>query len=320
MQMKNLRLPLFGLLGLAAVGLGAVILFGHKSETPTPDEASTPAPTDNTPAPTAEPTDVDLEGLSFDENKPAPAAPTAAVAKDANGKPVAPAAGTIPGKTDPAKPATTDTAKPAATKGAVVWYELKKNETLGKVASKFGCKLADIYKLNPGLNDQTATRMQIGHKFKVADNKGVGGTPVEGATVTAPGTPATTPGATASTPAASSAPATVSANEPQEGGPEHAAPEKAASEPVKAAAKPDVTIAKTHILKRGDNYFELSRSYYGAVSYWRVIRDANPNWDPFKFEEGTVIDIPALRQGGTDAAPTTVERNAASNVIPPLKK
>ncbi len=63
----------------------------------------------------------------------------------------------------PAKPE--PVAKPAA--GGVIDYTIKAGDMISKIASAHGCKTTDIYKLNPGLDASTASKIKVGQVIKV---------------------------------------------------------------------------------------------------------------------------------------------------------
>lgn len=56
-------------------------------------------------------------------------------------------------------------AKPAA--GGVVDYTIKAGDMISKIATAHGCKATDIYKLNPGLDASTASKIKVGQVIKV---------------------------------------------------------------------------------------------------------------------------------------------------------
>jgi hypothetical protein len=86
-----------------------------------------------------------------------------------------------------------------------------------------------------------------------------------------------------------------------------------------APAEPDWSTARKHILKHGDNYFDLANKYYGAISFWRHIRDANPQWKVMDTQPGMEIVIPALKPEEVSRPALPKAPTSANSIIPPRK-
>jgi LysM repeat protein len=51
--------------------------------------------------------------------------------------------------------------------GGVIDYTIQPGDMISKLASKYGCKAEDIYKLNDGLNKDTASKIRVGQTIKI---------------------------------------------------------------------------------------------------------------------------------------------------------
>lgn len=303
---KYLRPALYGLFGLAVIGVGATFLFTGGSEpepeNPVPVAGGTDVPDAETMAPEDEydttfggeaTADTSAETAPLDLNaRPAPAAAEAAPA------PVAVPAGP-----------------------RVVSYKLRPKDVLSKVATKFGCKLDDIYRLNTGINDKNAHKVRAGQKIMVLNVKNV----TDGIEEIAPAN-GTTATVSNSGSGGEVSPAVEFTGDPtRPAGAAVAAPEIEPLPPTPAAketeqpTEPDWSTARKHVLKHGDNYFDLSQRYYGAYSFWRHIRDANPQWKVMDTQPGMEIIIPALKPEEASRPALPKAPNASSSIIPPRK-
>lgn len=73
----------------------------------------------------------------------------------------------------PVKPAEQPKVEPPKeTKPAIIDYKIQSGDMIAKIAKKFGCKVEDIYKLNEGLNAQTASKIRVGQVIKVPNGPG----------------------------------------------------------------------------------------------------------------------------------------------------
>lgn len=134
--------------GLVLVGLLAAVLF-------TPGDTDTPEETSQT----SDVTPVEAKGvemknvLDYKLDVPPITPPT----------PVTP----VPVKPDP-KPIVAPTPTPAPkAEGGIIEYTIQPGDMISKLASKYGCKAEDIYKLNDGLNKETASKIRVGQKIKI---------------------------------------------------------------------------------------------------------------------------------------------------------
>ncbi|CAG0989289.1 hypothetical protein PLCT2_02376 [Planctomycetaceae bacterium] len=74
---------------------------------------------------------------------------------------------------EPAKPVEQPKAEqPKETKPAIIEYKVQSGDMLAKIAKKYGCKVEDIYKLNEGLNAQTANKIRVGQVIRVPNGPG----------------------------------------------------------------------------------------------------------------------------------------------------
>lgn len=51
--------------------------------------------------------------------------------------------------------------------------------------------------------------------------------------------------------------------------------------------------ATSHVLVKGDTYWDLAVSYYGKGTMWKKIGDANPDYEPRRLPIGAAVTIPA---------------------------
>jgi len=51
--------------------------------------------------------------------------------------------------------------------GGVIEYKIQAGDMISKLATKYGCKVEDIYKLNDGLNKDTASKIRVGQVVKI---------------------------------------------------------------------------------------------------------------------------------------------------------
>jgi LysM repeat protein len=80
---------------------------------------------------------------------------------------------TLTPPSEPAKPVDQPKAEqPKETKPAIVDYKIQSGDMLSKIAKKYGCKVEDIYKLNEGLNAQTANKIRVGQVIRVPNGPG----------------------------------------------------------------------------------------------------------------------------------------------------
>lgn len=304
---KYLRPALYGLFGLAVIGVGATFLFTGGGSEPEP------AP----PGPVADGTNASDAGTTAPEDEydttfggeATVDAGTETAPLDLNARPAPTAAEVVPA------PA----AVPAGPR--VVSYKLRPNDVLSRVATKFGCKLDDIYRLNTGINDKNAHKVRAGQKIMVLNVKNV----TDGIEEIAPANGNT---ATVSNNGSGGdvSPAVEFTGDPtRPAGAEVAAPEIEPLPPTPAVketqqpAAPDWSTARKHTLKHGDNYFDLSQRYYGAYSFWRHIRDANPQWKVMDTQPGMEIIIPALKPEEASRPALPNAPTASSSIIPPRK-
>ncbi len=74
---------------------------------------------------------------------------------------------------EPAKPVEQPKAEqPKETKPTIIEYKVQSGDMLAKIAKKYGCKVEDIYKLNEGLNAQTANKIRVGQVIRVPNGPG----------------------------------------------------------------------------------------------------------------------------------------------------
>lgn len=295
---KNLRLPLCGLLVLALVGLVALMIFsggnrdGPKALPMEPEPPSVLLPPE-TPVSDGVPTGVSIQGQPSLSDATVSGSPTAGTDK------ILISGGGVPVSTGGA--AHSPTGEPG-----VVDYTIQTGDMISKVAKKFGCKSDDIYKLNEGLTAQTASKVRVGQVIRVPDMKGVGGTP-SSPVVAALST------AKENEKKVDSPDKTVAVEKSSPMGGKSATESRVdevksdAVRPASITPKPDFSKARKHKLAAGDTVFTLAKKYYGSVVHFKLIADANPEWDiAKKIEIGKDIVIPALpaEDGGA-----TVERS-----------
>lgn len=291
---RSLRIPLFGALTLVVMCFLCYVVFFSGGDEPQKEETSADKTEESTSA-------RDLLKQRLQGNLSANTSPIVEVgptqAQSGVITPNITAPDSMPTKTDEvaAKSGGNDTVTlegksstvAASTLGGVVYHTVAKGDMISKIAQAYGCKSQDIYDLNEGLNAKNANKIRIGQKIKVKDNKGVGGAAVSDPTPT---------------------PGKGSVSVPQD------EPEKLKPVVYREPAKnPEFTESKVHTLKAGDGYFTLSKQYYSSHEYWRLIKDANPDWDPFNFEPGETVVIPALNPAGGNEV-IEAPRKSSSNL------
>lgn len=281
---RNLRIPLFGALTLVVLCFLCYVAFfsgddASESQETTAEATEEPNPRQalqdklnnlKKPAPI---TPVGNTITGTEGVKAATLAPNASTPKPTDQVEAAPSESgesdkteTIAGKQQPGTP------------GSVIEYTISKGDMISKIAVRFGCKSSDIYELNSNINSKNAHKIRVGQKIKVLDNKGIGG----GTLVKAD-------------PKSASSPQVVDA------------PVKKQEDTVvyrEPVSAPSFNKSKSHTLEKNDGYFTLSVKYYNTPALWRLIKDANPDWDPFNFEPGQEIVIPALEPEGVVEAPS----------------
>lgn len=86
---------------------------------------------------------------------------------------------TVTAESTNVKPAETPKVEPPKeTKPAIIDYKVQSGDMLAKIAKKYGCKVEDIYKLNEGLNAQTANKIRVGQVIRVPNGPGAVDQPV----------------------------------------------------------------------------------------------------------------------------------------------
>jgi 5'-nucleotidase len=141
----------------------------------------------------------------------------------------------------------------------------------------------DAYDYGPGLEQVVADYLAAKSPYKpYTDGR------IQAAAMTAPA---------ASEPAPAAAPEEVTVDVPQTG----LGAGALATEPPKVVpeAKPEMATsaggameAKTHIVVRGDNYWNLAKEYYGNPTMWKKIDEANPGNRARRLEIGAELAIP----------------------------
>jgi phage tail protein X len=129
--------------GLVLVGLLAAVLFTPGDDAPAEEQAATDEVT-----PVDAPPVVEMKSvLDYELDVPPIAPPKPDVKPDP--KPVEPVVPTP--KAD----------------GGVIEYKIQSGDMISKLASKYGCTSEDIYKLNDGLNKDTASKIRVGQTIKI---------------------------------------------------------------------------------------------------------------------------------------------------------
>lgn len=73
----------------------------------------------------------------------------------------------------PAKPTEQPKVEPPKeSKPAIIDYKVQPGDMIARIAKKYGCTPEDIYKLNEGLNAQTASKIRVGQVIKVPNGPG----------------------------------------------------------------------------------------------------------------------------------------------------
>jgi LysM repeat protein len=80
--------------------------------------------------------------------------------------PITPPAPVMVMPTPETKPVVVPVPTPKA-EGGVIEYTIQPGDMISKLATKYGCKSEDIYKLNDGLNKDTASKIRVGQKIKI---------------------------------------------------------------------------------------------------------------------------------------------------------
>ncbi|MCB9933993.1 MAG: LysM peptidoglycan-binding domain-containing protein [Planctomycetes bacterium] len=136
--------------GLVLVGLLAAALF-------------TPGDEETAPEQTAEETVTPVEPKAVEMKSPlgyeltVPKIETPAVAPASDVKPQV--------KPEPAKP------EPSKEEGGVIEYKIQPGDMISKLAARHGCTSEDIYKLNEGLNKDTASKIRVGQTVRIPVGK-----------------------------------------------------------------------------------------------------------------------------------------------------
>jgi len=303
---KFVRPALYSLFGVAVLGVGAAYLFSGGSD-PAPEANNPPAPTPVTETPAATDESTAEHDQPFGDAIQGVDAPLDLNAKTSD----------VIAASEAAPPA--PVALPTGPR--VVLYKVKPGEVLSRIANRFGCKVEDIYRLNNGIDAKNAHKVQAGRKIQVLNVKNV----TDGIEEIAPKAPSTE---TVSNNGTGSASPVVDINadptRPANAGNAPAAnieplPETPVVEKKPEPAAPDWSTARKHTLKHGDNYFDLANKYYGAISFWRHIRDANPQWKPMDTQPGMEIVIPALKGEEVSKPALPKVATASDSIIPPRK-
>jgi LysM repeat protein len=130
--------------GLVLVGLLAAVLFTPGDDPPADEQAATDkvTPVDTPP--------VEMKSvLDYKLDLPAIEPPRPEAKPDPQPKPVAPTVSEPMGV------------------GGVIEYKVQSGDMISKLASKYGCTSEDIYKLNEGLNKETASKIRVGQTIKI---------------------------------------------------------------------------------------------------------------------------------------------------------
>lgn len=133
--------------GLVLVGLLAAVLF-TPSDDDTTNEDTAKGEEEVTPV---EPKSVPMKSV-LDYELTVPPIPTGPTVETEQPKPEV--------KPEPKQP------EPEA-KGGVIEYKIQPGDMISKLAVKYGCKSEDIYKLNDGLNKETAAKIRVGQTVKI---------------------------------------------------------------------------------------------------------------------------------------------------------
>ncbi|MCA8911510.1 MAG: LysM peptidoglycan-binding domain-containing protein [Planctomycetes bacterium] len=139
--------------GLVLVGLLAAVLFTPGDDEPT-NESTAQSDEKVTPV---EPKSVEMKSV-LDYDLDVPKIPTEP-SKDA-------------GKTETPKPEVkSEPVKQPEAKGGVIEYKIQPGDMISKLAARYGCKSTDIYKLNEGLNKDTAAKIRVGQTIRIPVGK-----------------------------------------------------------------------------------------------------------------------------------------------------
>ena len=128
--------------GLVLVGLLAAVLFTPGDSEPTEEQASTDSVTP------IESKGVEMKNvLDYPLDVPSIEPPKAEVKVD-------------PTPVKPVEPT-------PKVEGGVIDYKIEKGDMVSKLATKYGCTVEDIYKLNDGLNKETASKIRVGQVIRI---------------------------------------------------------------------------------------------------------------------------------------------------------
>ena len=155
--------------GLVLVGLLAAVLF-TPSDDDTTNEDTAKGEEEVTPV---EPKSVPMKSV-LDYELTVPPIPTGPTVETEQPKPEV--------KPEPKQP------EPEA-KGGVIEYKIQPGDMISKLAVKYGCKSEDIYKLNDGLNKETAAKIRVGQTVRIPVGKEGAAAVANAATISASGTP-----------------------------------------------------------------------------------------------------------------------------------
>ncbi len=155
---KNLRLPLFGFLALAVLGLLAFAFFAGSDE-----EQAEQKPSIIAKKGTTKHHKEIVSPLHFSSFTPRTEVETKKERHeeaDLRLEQEAKSSSTTKAHSEPKDDADTGPLRPA-----LITYTIKPGDMISKIAQNFECKRSDIYAANPGLNDQTALKIRPGQKI-----------------------------------------------------------------------------------------------------------------------------------------------------------
>jgi 5'-nucleotidase len=93
--------------------------------------------------------------------------------------------------------------------------------------------------------------------------------------------------------AAEAAPAPTPAPAAAAPAPAPAVPEAPAGAATLASTAPVIAAPRTHVIVKGDTYWDLAATYLGDGAKWRMIADANPGEEPRRMTVGATLTLPA---------------------------
>lgn len=135
--------------GLVLVGLLAAVLFTPGDDEPTTDQTAQ----DDEKVTPVEQESVPMKNV-LDYKLEVPPIPTGPSVEEPKPEPV------------------NKTPEPApAAKGGVIDYKIQPGDMISKLAVKYGCTSEDIYKLNDGLNKETAAKIRVGQSIRIPVGK-----------------------------------------------------------------------------------------------------------------------------------------------------